>query len=433
MLEFYTAFTKEIDDPEEAAKEILEQLNPKENMLENTVGLIFFHYDFAEDDILLKFAELMPFELAGCVSNYTGVSGGMYGNFAVSVTMITGDDVSFAVETFDGIDAKTKEQIDDELTRHYEKLRREEKPKFIMTFLTAHGHYTLNNIRLALDLTQDPTLCYGMHAFNIDGTPDTNYTFGNGRLSVTGCVLIAFYGNVTPEFHNNNDYYEVFLKSYTEEAVITDCDEAVIKTIDGTPALDYLRSKGVISDAHLNCTAGIASIPVVLTYPHGGKAPCMFLGVVEGTKYIQTARDLEKGAKVSFFLMDAEAAIANICSILKAATKKGGNNFIIFCSAAQAWAISANNLAELQEIDRHAREYGENTKTPLKYAVAYSGGELCPISSDSHKQVEAFENGGMTNMVHNFSLALCAFNYSDSGSPPLAAIKTDEYKHSRGM
>jgi hypothetical protein len=384
-------------------------------MLAHTIGLVLFHYDFAADGVLEDFAALMPFELAGCVSNPTGVDGGRFGNFGVAVAMITADDARFETEAFDGIAGMSPDEADAALMRCYDNLRRDEKPRFIITFLSPQGNYALDNVMHAVNSAADPSLLCGMQVFNIYETQNANYTFAKGRLAASGCVLVGFYGDAAPDFDINVNYYQSLLSReiYTAEGVITDGGEAVIREIDGIPALDYLHERGIITGT-AGGAAEFATIPLIIAFTHGGKAPCMLLGAAEGTKHIRTAREIESGFKVSFCLPDEEGAAANVSAAFDIITEKGYNDILFFCSAAQAWAMSANNLSLLEEIERRAAEYGEKTGTPLKYMVAYTGGELCPIRDDVHKAAEMLEDSGMANMVHNFSLSLCAFSRADT-------------------
>jgi hypothetical protein len=46
LIKLYTAFTKEIDG-KAAVREICEQLNPAENALKNTIGIMHFYCEFA--------------------------------------------------------------------------------------------------------------------------------------------------------------------------------------------------------------------------------------------------------------------------------------------------------------------------------------------------------------------------------------------------
>jgi hypothetical protein len=405
MVKLYTAFTEELDDPQAAAAEILERLNPQENMRENTVGLIFFHYDFAQDGILEAFAEALPFPLIGCVSNYTGASG-EFSDFAVSVTMFTGDDVQFKVKTVDGLDTKGRDCLKSEFNGWHDTLSEnsESPPRLVMMFMPSRPEYSISDILHDVsEQTQIPF--FGLTAFNIDGVPNTNYVLGNGVLSDSACVILEFYGNVRPQFHITNSYDPS--ESFGDEAVITDCDNTILKSVDNMPALEYLQKKGLISDSISAAAAEIAGIPVTLTYQeNGAQVACALLGIVDGTQHILTARSLGAGSKIVLSHLDEQKTLDGIKSIVRELRDELKNDFIVFSSAARAWAFGANYFTELQEFADSAKKYEEERGNPFTYSIAYSGGEMCPVPKDGGNYGE---RGELWNMIHNFTLVVCSF------------------------
>jgi hypothetical protein len=391
MIKLYTAFTEEIDDPAIAAEEILAQLNPAANMRADTVGMIFFSAEFAENDILLRFAELMPFPLIGCVSNYTGASGA-YGDFAVSVTMLTGDDVRFRVDIIEGMDVKSTDELQTEFNNLCIELHRHEKPRLIMPFIPPYAHFSIDNLLHSMFSVENPALFFGPTAFNLDGIPGTNYVTGKGRVSGGLCAYLTFYGEVEPKFYITCSYDMDEISG--EEVTVTDYSIASLKTVNDIPVLEYLQNKGVISESG-NCGAGITAIPAAISYTYGLKAACALLGVEEDGS-ILTARSLEVGAKIAFSHLDDSRTLQGIKDLIYNVEFNKHSEFIAFSGAARAWAFGANYLTELEEF----------AKCPLTYAVAYSGAEICPIPHDGC----AYEDGSpLRNMVHNYTMVACSF------------------------
>jgi hypothetical protein len=401
MLKLYTAFTKEIDDAEAAAEEILRQLNPGENMRANTIGMIFFHYDFAEDGILQEFAEALPFELVGCVSNYTGASGA-YGDFAVSVTMFTSDDVRFSVRTIDSMRAKPRGELKEDFLKMCESVHEEEKPRLVMSFMPPFAHFSINDLLVTANKIDDPGVFFGTTAFNIDGVPGTNYVLGDGTLADDMCAVLAFYGEMTPKFHITSSYD--LSECFGEEAVITDYNNASLIGVNDLSALEYLRKKGLISDTVLGAGAEIASIPAALTYTNNSKVACALLGIVPGTEEILTARSLEKGAKIVFSHLDDKKTLEGVKGVVNNLRRTDERSFIVFSSAARAWAFGANYFTELQEFANASEEHG------LTYSIAYSGGEMCPVPKDGRSFSSVRDVSELMNMIHNFTLVVCSFN-----------------------
>jgi hypothetical protein len=413
MLKLYTAFTEEIDDPQAAARDILAQLNPAANMRANTIGMIFFHYDFAEDGILQEFAEMLPFELVGCVSNYTGANGA-YGDFAVTVTMFTADDVRFRVDTVEDMDTKQNLELRDEfyaLCADLHDLSKNkgkgeipeipEIPKLVLAFIPPYSHYSIDDLLLAVDSVENSAMFFGNSAFNLDGVAGTNYVLGNGKLSGAMCTFLSFYGELSPKFHITGSYD--MSGSFGEEVTITDYNTASLKTVNNIPVLDYLYNKGLLSRNSSAVGAGITAIPAAITYTYGIKSTCALLGV-EKDGSILTARSLEKGAKIVFSQLDDSKTLQGIKDTIYNIKWNKHSEFIVFSGAARAWAFGANYFTELKAFADAAHSDNE---PPLTYSMAYSGGEICPIPQEGYSYED---DHPLRNMIHNYTLVACSFS-----------------------
>jgi len=396
MIKLYTSFTKEIDSPKDAIKEILEQLNPEKNMLKNTIGIIHFYHDFAKAGIWEQFLDVLPFELAGCASSYTGASG-QHGDVAVSVTMLTSDDSYFVVRTIDDLDTKTIDQVNKEVTHLYGELCAEEKPKMIMPFLPPIPHCSITNLYFTMNGFDKDVFLFGMQAFNITGSYDTNFVFANSKMSVSMCAFVAFYGNIKPDFHIGSSFLDE--NSLWEEAVITESDGSLLKSINGISAVEYFKRKGIISSK--NKGAGIMTIPALITYQNGTKTGCAFLGIVKDTEYVFAARTLQDGAKITFTDMEGEKILTSAEAVMEEINTMKRNDLFICISAARAWSLGSNFFAELQKIYECAQKYEKENGEPLRYSAVYTGSELCPIRD---------KLGNYKNMPHNYTFTICSLN-----------------------
>ena len=396
MIKFYTALTSEIDDPEAAAQEILAQLNPAENALKNTIGIIFFYRDFARDDIWKRFSDALPFELAGCASAYIGADG-QQGEFVISVTMFTSDDCYFAVRTVDDMDKKKRPDLKEEITQLGRELYAKEKPKMVMPFLPPIPHYSINNIYLNLNTPDEDVMLFGMQVFNMIDSQDANFVLGNGKMSDSMCAFVAFYGNFKPEFYIGTSFLDK--KTLGEEAEITESDGAILKSVNGIPALEYFRKKGLVSSDKAGTS--MMAIPARLTYINGTKVGCAFLGIVKDTEYVFAARGLEPGAKITLSYLEGEETLLNTENLIKEVMEAKRKDLLIFISAARVWSLGSKFYAELQKIADLARAFESENKAPFRYSAAYTGSEICPVFDKS---------GSYKNIVHNYTFAVCSFN-----------------------
>jgi hypothetical protein len=398
MINFYTAFTREIDDPELAVQEILEQLNLKENKLKNTIGIVHFHCEFAENGIYQAIVDALPFDIAGCISAYIGI-GGQYGNDILSVTMITGDDVNFNVQTVNDIGAKSREQITDEIKQICTAFGAEEKPKVVIPFMTQVPHFNGDGLVAAVNEMPDPLPMFGTIAFNLDDiTNKTHFVLRNGGMSSDMCVFIAIYGNFEPKFRIVSSFS--FDESFSDIAEITKADGPILKTVNGIPALEYFKKQGMITSDNIVGDTGIWIIPAILTYPNGTQVVRTFPSVVEGTEYMYSTGNLETGAKIMFSSLNAEKTVASAEKLFKEISEAKENNIIAFSCAARAWALGSKYFAEAQKIAECANEYQQRHNTPLNYCLSYSGGEICPVIDN---------DGKLVNVLHNYTLVSCAF------------------------
>ena len=398
MIKMFTAFTTEIDDSQQAAAEILEQLKPQEHQLKNTIALVFFHYEFAINDNLQKFLKALPFELAGCMSTYMGTNG-QHGDVAITVTMFTSDDVTFKVKTIENVKDKNIQQMREEVTATCKDFCKDETPKLIIPFLSASPLFCGNDLMNAVNKYNKKLMLFGMHVFNIDGVPDTSFVLADGKLSSDMCAMIAFYGNVNPKFRINTSI--AFSESFGETAEITDAELSTLKTVNGIPALDFLKKKGLITPDNIHNTASLMAVPAILTYKNGTKVSCAFTGIDEQKGYAITARTLEKGAKIVLSQLDGKKTFESARSMVREIKEVKENDFLAFSCAARVWSIGSNLFSEMQVIEEGAKEYENEYGVPLNYNIAYSGGEICPIPNG---------DGVFMNMVHNYTLVVCTFN-----------------------
>ncbi|MDR2110286.1 MAG: hypothetical protein LBP32_03160, partial [Spirochaetaceae bacterium] len=90
MIRVLTAHTFEIDDPQAAVGEILEQLDLEQTLRKNSVGLVFCPQDFITSGTMEAVCNALPFDVIGGTSQAVSVPGAM-GEFMLAVMVLTGD------------------------------------------------------------------------------------------------------------------------------------------------------------------------------------------------------------------------------------------------------------------------------------------------------------------------------------------------------
>jgi small ligand-binding sensory domain FIST len=399
MIKLYTAFTKEIDDAEAAVRDISEQLKPAENALKNTLGIVHFYYDCAPTDVIQALINALPFELAGCVSSYTTVSG-EHNSIALSITMITSDDVTFSVHSVENIDKKTRKQTTDEITALFSDLAGgKESPKMVMPLMAVSQHFSGDDLVDISNSMPEPFPLFGTIAFNMENREGTNYVLANGKISASAFAFIAFYGNLNPKFHITTAL--AYDDNFGDIGEITDADGAVLKSVNGISALTYLKKLGMVTSDNAVTGFGIWAVPAILALPNGTKVVRAFLGIDENSGHIIATGSLQVGAKIQFAFLDGEKTIASAKALASDFCDTKNNDIIAYSCAARAWSLGTRIFAESQSIAEKANEYFEKNNCPLNYSIAYSGGEICPVKDSA---------GKLVNVLHNYTLTACSFN-----------------------
>jgi hypothetical protein len=389
----YTAFTEQIDDPEAAVREILEQLKPEENKLKNTIGIVHFYHEFVETDVCKAIAAALHFDTVGGVSSYVGTAD-RYGDIALTVTMLTSDDVNFSIRVVEDVSAKPAEQVTDEVTRMCAELCAKEQPKLVMPFLAMGRYFTGDNLVNIVNALPEPFPLYGTVAFNMNMVEGTHFTMLNDKASSDMHVFVALYGNIEPKFHIVSAFFDEDFQSGF--ATITGAEESVLKSIDGISTLQYLKEHRIISG-----TSTLVVLPAVLIYPNGTQVVRAFPGLVEGTEFFWATGSIKEGGKIKFAHLDSNKTVVSAEHIMKELTKLKENDVMMYSCVARVWSLGKKYFAEAQEIVARADDYQQTNNVPLNYSLAYSGGEICPIWD---------KDGKMINILHNYTLVACTFS-----------------------
>ena len=398
MMKVYPAFTREIDNGRKAVAEILAQLNPEQNALENTVGFIHMYYEFVDTGVCQAIMDALPFEVTGCVSSYNG-TGENYGDVVLSVTMLTSDTCRFVTRAVEDVNTKSFDQIAGEVKGLLTEFSAEEKPKLVVPYiLPLQGKFSGDDLVETANALPDPLPLFGTVAFNTENSNGPHYVVGNGAISSDQFIFTALYGDYEPKFRITSSF--AFDEEFGDVAEITEADRTVLKMVNGITALEYLKKQGMIISNNAVAGAGIWAVPAILTYPNGIRVVRGFMGIVDGTEHIFATGYMEKGAKITFAFLDGEKTLSSAEKLFKEIIDSGENGLLAYSCAARAWSLGTKYFAETERIIKTSRDYERKHNVPLDYCVAYSGGEICPMVNNE---------GKLVNVLHNYTLVSCAF------------------------
>ncbi|MDR2124876.1 MAG: FIST C-terminal domain-containing protein [Desulfovibrio sp.] len=379
-----TAFTGEIDDTERAVAEITEQLLiPDEHLLRSSVGILAFHPDFLETGVVKAVSEALPCDSIGGTTSALAVPGTL-GDLLLSVTVLTSDDVEFragAVLLEDDYSAPIRE-LYTRLAPHAG-----EKPALLLTAAPVIYNAGGDEFLEALDAESGGVPVFGsLAASPLPGFSGLACCM-NGAHHTNLFTLIAAFGDVDPQFYHTDIPNS---KVIQQNAVITQAERNLLRSVNGMSTLDYLETIGLAENG--NIIAGIESIPLVLDLDDGTR---LVRAISRTTQqgHIQVYGNVLQGAAIGFSGCDAQDVLSTARqSVVRPLAAAGRECALIISCEARKWTLGARPTAEMHEI-------AEGLDTLLPYRIVYAAGEFCPVKTKDGRLVNSFQNFSMIACV----------------------------------
>lgn len=399
-MQSYVAVTKEIDDVELAAKELLQQIAERLPLKKRSAGILFCYSDMDMEGLVGALEREAGFEILGCsaIANMDEREG--FHNMAATLTVLTCDDCGFALAASDPI---TPENVDAEIEKTCrtaaEKLGERPKllfvlPPYILEIML--DAYSMGFNRVAPGIP----VMGGLPSYNAD--EDENATFFGGKTSPDRLVLLAMGGNVRPVFCVQN----VTSGDASRKREVTRSKDNVVYEVGGQPFTDYLREIGMPVEklTQGNNTVTFVANPILLESSSEAGGEFSFVRTLHEI-------DLEEGSGTAIGQIPAGATLS-ICPLQKdqieAAAGEGmrilkekmqeeekkGYRF----STILAVSCIGRHLLMLPNNDAEVRRLLGELPPGVTLSGFYSYGELGPQGTSQTK-----------NFAHNESLILCAF------------------------
>ncbi|MDR1311065.1 MAG: FIST C-terminal domain-containing protein [Burkholderiaceae bacterium] len=381
-----TAYTTEIDDVEAAVNDVLSQLDQAGGWEKNAIGIISCYFEFIETAVVQALCERLPFDVIGITSigTATEVSAGME---QLSVTVLTGNDVSFSTAFHPHIEPGTaKQHITETYLRALEKLPGE--PALALAFPPIMTDFSGATCTDYLDeVAGKDVLLFGSLSTDSVLTYENARTIWNGEVSRFGFAVALVHGNINPRFFISSIPGENTRK---QRAIITDSDDCLLKFVNGKLLLEHMESIGVTDLTPANLT----SIPLLIDYGDGSKPIAISAYGFTPEGYAYCGGKVPVGATLTVGKLDRLGIIETAESAIKAAMDQVGaiNGIIAVPCFSRALVLSPNTEEELEKTRCLVGD------TPL--FVSYSGGEICPVVN---------ENSETHNRFHNLSFPVCVF------------------------
>jgi hypothetical protein len=390
MLRMYTAFTNQIDDQEAAVREIREQLQPEKNMLRNTLGIVSFYNEYAENGVYEAISSALPFNIVGASSSFIGARGEV-GEFSLAIMMITSDDISFETASISS-ENKEQEEIERDLDELYNGFLEKGKPKLVLAYMALQRNFSGDDLVRVTDKISEDIMLFGSIANSTEGIIARNYVAFDKNVSQYVMSFAAFYGEFEPCFKVTSALEDELIQKPT---IVTDAEGSVLKSLDNIPTLDYLRKMGVVGEGEE--MRPLSAVPAVIFYENGMRIARAILSSMPGSKNVIATGHIPIEAKISFSLMDRERTIKTVVELIKYFEDKNVQNSLNYSCGGRSWVLGTQYFAELEIFSDFYKRMRENGKS-ANYIFGYSGGEFCPIPD---------KTGKLVNCMHNYSLISC--------------------------
>lgn len=392
MLSARTAWTRELDDPELATNEILEQLDTF-CLKENSVGILFCEQEFVDNGIVERIFSRLDFPIIGGLTTFSAVPGAA-DSLQLSLMVLTGDGVKFAGGLSDPFGDDPEARVRELPGRVLADLGCE--PKLILTVGPMLFKPGMDDEKLVLAIKErlgPGTPLFGTLACNYrDGRYDeTRVLFGGGAYA-DRLAMLAVGGDVHPGFRLERMPDNRILR---KKAIITKSDHNMLMEVNDKPILDYLSELGLIVGGNI---VGCHSYPFVLGGDDDGEPVSRTIYGITPEGYVHCGGEMPVGATLSVAAQDVRAVLGTAGEVVDAAgrLKEAGDLAAALFFSCHSRSVTLG-LDESGEADLVASALGEGTP----YLFMYSGGEICPrIGSD----------GTLDNAFHCDTIVGCFFS-----------------------
>ncbi|MDR0852836.1 MAG: FIST C-terminal domain-containing protein [Clostridiales Family XIII bacterium] len=381
MIEMYTAYTAEIDEVDDAIEELFGQIDLG-NLKKNSVGIISCYYDFIETGVVQELVERLPFGVVGYTA-MASLNDGDFGMYRLGLTVLTSDDVVFESTM---TTALTAENYEEEIAKTYQEARRKlpSDPAFIISYFPIPADISGYDLTVAMDRACGGIPVWGGMSSDMDMTYEHCRTIGGGRIEQLGIAMILIHGDVEPEFILTS-IPEENIREYS--ALITESSGCTLVTVNDMKPQAYLDSVGLKLTAENSAT-----IPLLVDYGDGSTPVALGIFHVHENGDVLCGGEMPKGKTFSVGDISAEGIIETATISLNDALGSGKRSGLLLMPCVTRYIMLApKQNAELEFVSEFL---GDN----IPYAMAYAGGEVCPVLDN---------DGKLHNRFHNYTFTAC--------------------------
>ena len=379
------AWTLEVDDPQVAMAEILEQLDMENRLLAHSAGFITCSADYVETGMVKAICDALPFEVVGCTT-LTNATNQEAGTLLLCLSVLTSDDCRFATALTPPLEDNVHAIINE--TFKHAAVQLENQPGLVLAFLPMLGTVGGEIMLHALNDAAAGAPIFGTIVCDSDTAHYSNsFTIHNGVCSRESMSVLLISGQVHPRFVVAATSEQNLQK---QQAVITASEGSVLKEINGMSAQKYFSSIGLL---HGEGIEALSSVPFVVNYNDGSQPVARAIYSLNSDGSAACGGIMPKGGTLSIGRMDVDDIMLTAEQSLKTLLQSEGiNGIIMFPCLGRNMVLGVTPLSEIETVQRILRD-------TLPWHLAYSGGELCPVYGN---------DGRAVNRFHNFTFIACA-------------------------
>jgi hypothetical protein len=382
-----SAFTSEIDDVVSAVAGIKEQLGGFDWLLENTVGMLTCYSEFVDSDAVKELCRAMPFDVVGTTTICNAVRDSS-GNMLLTLLVLTSDDVEFSVGLSEPMSRADEAPLRKAWDEASSKLR--ERPAMMVTFapllIPVSGDFYADSLS---------NISGGLPNFGML-TVDNNSDYRDAQIIRGGesyrdrLALVLMAGNLSPRFAMASISPE---KIFMEKGVVTSSRGNQVRTVNERPVAEYLESLGLKRNEEGSIT-GVNAFPFVVDYNDGTMPVVRVVFAITEEGYAVCGGDIPNGATLSVGHIDSDEVLSTTTDLITDAIMPPEPDCVLmFSCVGRYFALGYSPMSELERVQKLMEENG------IPYQLTYSGGELCPVASDSGTR--------MKNRNHNDTFIMC--------------------------
>jgi len=378
-MKMLNAWTLELDEPEVAVSEILQQLDLEKNARKNSIGFITCSYDYVESGIVEAVCEALPFDVVGCTT-LMNANNEEADTMLFCLTVFTADDCQFAAAVTDPLGKDVDGDISSAVQAAAGNL--EQPARIALAFLPMFGiggEIMLN----ALDKALPGVPIFGTVGCDHDTAEYSNtYMIYNGECFRDCLSFLLICGNVTPRFVVTSTSDQNLRK---QQAIITSSEGCLLKKVNSITAKEYFESIGLASGKGVE---GLSSIPFVVDYNDGSQPVARAIYGLNEDGSAVCGGIMPEGGTLYIGRMDVDDILLTAESSVKKLLADGDTNGIImFPCLGRNMVLALDPMAEINAV-------GNSISNSVPWHLAYSGGECCPVSG---------KDGQLYNRFHNFT------------------------------